>query len=97
MAGLCTFADMFIVLSSSFYLESTEVPSFFLRCFCYLCTRVSHSGMFLIWRKEVWVEEAPPSRSHIDHKRVVSAFLDVGQCPRSLLVLPLNPHTELLK
>ena len=97
MAGLCTFADMLTVLSSSFYPESTDVPSFFLRCFCYLCTRVSHPGTFLIWRKGVWVEEAPPSRSLIDHKRGLSAFPDVGHCPRSLLVLPSNPHTDLLK
>ena len=45
----------------------------------------------------MWVEEAPPSRSLIDHKRGLSAFPDVGHCPRSLLVLPSNPHTDLLK
>ena len=45
----------------------------------------------------MWVDEEPPSRSLVDHKRVLSAFLDVGHCPRSLLILLLNPHTDLLK
>lgn len=38
-----------------------------------------------------------PSRSLVDHKRVLSAFLNVGHCLRSLLILLSNPHTDLLK
>lgn len=85
--------NMLAVSSSSFYRESTEILSFFPRCFSYFFTCFSLPGtQLLIRRKGMYMPLLI-----ITWYQVLGRFLEAGHCPRPPLALPWNPHTDLPK